>query len=93
VSWLILLEALMAADLLALRRAADLLDDWAKEVGYTGMINETDPNADRGIKLFAITIISLASRARAEAADLRMRALLAEADNATQAPGKEGAEK
>ena len=60
----------------ALRRAADLLDQWAKDVGYASMLNETDPQADDGTKLYAATLRALVSRARADAADFRLRATL-----------------
>ncbi len=77
----------MAADLPALRRAADLLDNWAKNEGYSAMLNDTDPNADAGAKLYACILTSLVARARSEAADLRMRALVIEASpNGSEAP-------
>ena len=69
----------MAADLEALRRAADLLDGWAKDVGYAAMLNDTDPHADRGTKLWSSVLMALAAKARAEAADMRWRAALSEA--------------
>lgn len=69
----------MAADLVALRKAADLLDDWGKGVGHTAMLNSTDPYADTGIKLYASVLAALSARARFEAADLRCKANFAEA--------------
>jgi len=66
------------ADLQALRRAADLLEDWAKEHGYNAMLNETDPHADAGIKLYAVSLKALVAKARADAADFRWRAMRAE---------------
>jgi hypothetical protein len=69
----------MAADLEALRRAADLLDTWAKGIGYNAMINDTDPNADKGTRLYASVLLALVARARAEAATFRSSAMIAEA--------------
>ncbi len=69
----------MAADIEALRRAANLLDTWAKEVGYAAMINDTDPHADRGTKLYAGVLMALVARARSQAADLRLSAAVCEA--------------
>ncbi len=69
----------MPADLQALRHAADLLDEWAKTNGYTATLNDTDPDAGAGIRLYASVITSLVAKVRAEAADLRLRAVIAEA--------------
>lgn len=66
------------ADLVALRRAAELLDRWAKDVGHDAMVNQTDPYADAGTKLWSVVLMSFAAKARADACDLRMRALIAE---------------
>lgn len=62
----------------ALRTAADLLDDWAKGEGYKAMVNKTDPGGDAGTRLFATCLEALVCRARADAADFRMRAALAD---------------
>lgn len=69
----------MAADLEALRRAADLLDTWAKDVGYAAMINDTDPAADLGTKVYASVLMALVAAARSRAAEFRSSAMIAEA--------------
>lgn len=71
----------------ALRRAADLLDQWAKDVGYAAMLNETDPDADEGTKLYAACLTALVSRARADAADFRVRVAIREAAGPAQPEG------
>lgn len=66
------------ADITTLRRAADMIDEWGKRVAHDAAVNNTDPHADAGIKLYASVLTALAARARSDAADLRRRALFAE---------------
>ena len=60
-----------------LLRAADLLDQWAKDVAYAALVNEADD--DPGVRLYASTLRVLASTANLRALEYKREHQFAEA--------------